>query len=161
MPKNNEETKIYRITPKSRIAFIILVGVFVVFILLSNLITNHVPVMKNVSTTSLLTDSFYVYFPKESSDLEANQDPTMDKAISDIALDATRAVYVIGNCNIQKSGSYSSKDGDHLLAQGRAQAVANYLMSKGIPGYSIFIFENGSLTAKPFSNNDRVEIYFK
>jgi len=161
MPKNNEETKIYRITPKMRLVFILLVGVFAVFIVLSNIITNHVPVMRNVSNTSLLTNSFYVYFPKSSSDIQTNQNPTMDKAIKDIALDATRAVYVIGNCDLQKSGAYSAKGGDHLLAQNRAQAVSDYLMAHGIPSYSIFIFENGSLTAKPFSNNDNVEIYFK
>jgi len=160
MPQNNNKRR-YKATPMGRILIVLLVGVFVVAIIGVSAYANaRVPIM-DVSKLSLLNDSYFVYFSSSSAQLKVSQNSVMDKAISDIALDATRAVYVIGNCNVQNRGEYSSKNGDHVLAGERSQAVANYLILKGIPDYSIYIYENGSLLANRFSNNDRVEIYFK
>jgi len=140
---------------------ILLIGAFVFGIIaFQAMAKNYVPVM-NVEKLKLLDDSFFVYFSARSSDLKESQHGVMDRAIDDIKLDATRAVYVIGNCKRQKRGAYSYRNGDHTLAGERAQAVANYLMEKGIPDYSIFIYENGSLMAGNRGQNDCVELYFK
>jgi len=139
---------------------ILLIGVFVIGIVgFSIYASAKVPVM-NTADKSLLTDSFFVYFPSHSSDLKSNQDAVIDKAVSDISADSARTFYIIGNCNVQTRGAYSYKNGDHTLADERAQAVANYLKSQGVTSI-IYVFENGSLLSDNFKDNDRAEIYYK
>ena len=158
---NIKESKYY-ITPWGKIFPFILLGVFVILTFLICLrLFSPVPIMKDYDKLSLHSSSYYIYFSKSSSDISENQEPVLAKIIEEVKACATKSVYLVGHCNPQKKGGYSYRNGDHFLANERAQSVSNYLIDKGIPSYQIYIYENGSLNAGKFRNNDRVEIYFK
>lgn len=88
-----------------------------------------------------------VYFPYNSAELDLNAKVILDDLASDMTADAAYNVSIVGHADNRGSVGYN----DNLSVR-RAQAIRNYLVSKGFTSASIST--NGVGEAQPASNNN-------
>ncbi|SFJ40669.1 OmpA family protein [Olleya namhaensis] len=88
-----------------------------------------------------------VYFPYNSAELDLNAKVILDDLASDMTADAAYNVSIVGHADNRGSVGYN----DNLSVR-RAQAIRNYLVSKGFTSASIST--NGVGEAQPASTNN-------
>jgi len=102
-------------------------------------------------TASILTKTVSIYFPTGSSTLDENTKFVLDSQVVDLAA-------TFGSAYLRISGNTDSvggREGNLRLSQARAEAVTQYLVSKGFDRNKFQVVGNGP--DKPVASNDTDE----
>ena len=100
------------------------------------------------STAPILTKTVSIYFPSGSSVLDENAKAVLDTQVVDLAA-------TFGSAYLRVSGNtdnVGSRDANVRLSRARADAVAQYLMTKGFERNKFDVVGNGP--DKPVADND-------